>query len=904
MDEIQVDPKLFVTCRLCLEDLGQYQIVPSVQQQIKYCFDIDVEPFDGLPQLVCSKCKEILNRFHTIKTTFCEKQTDLRKKVIKKDEIFCIQPQQDTVSSSQQAPETVEPHLSTNPIINEPCTSKKKKSKRRRLFRHSSSSSDLESEQSFKSIKSQKKKSPRRRGKIPMPWEADYKKSISCKLCNTVWSSRKALAVHNRSHELLRAKYKNIFNRQCTVRLIKIDNRPNLTGLNTVVVHSSNKIIEPGNSPYFSTIYSKEDEPASTSDFRNNDVHNEDENKCSSQESSDSEERIAYNPIQRKRRIMSRSSNETVVIESNTNKVLSDEEDSKSAICNSIHKPLLNEQCINIVDSSDSESNQGNMEKSGKVKQPVEAKLNDYKIIQGIITMCVNSCLNKKNESSEADMLYMNVDQNKKRHNMSNESQLIHKVLSIGRKIINKQGFNCTGLLRYMEQKNLGIVWMAKPHPLLHSKDTNYIRILTRLCRDPILDDETAWIRASENTQKKPISLAAMKKSIKKALGNVTVTSDSTVTNIESNIATSMLANIETSQPEPVNDQANLDSLPAMLSYVDSKASTSDSKKLLNANPVANPKQLPKKLGLGNDSRSNKTIVQQTVVSQPPTNDDDNYCLPIITSTTSLATVPSKEQTQDVNQKTTVTSEDTNKIETPAAPRIKVKPVSELMSERTLDRMKEQSVNVSNSNMLVSQIENAWPHQHQMNVFVPNIATPMLVASPPLLLQMPTLNTEPAYQPVPGPITSQSNTKPEYVILDTNDFPNTRTESPIKYVMNLMQLHNIHLLDPNEPISLNFICLIRFKVVFKQDYQRDSPVILCLSLSCLKNTFCLQVRDRNQEIIDMTKISANWQWEILQTYRGDVSNKVLQNARKSGQETYDLTNKFFCLLKSIKCRKP
>lgn len=42
MDMIEVDPKLFVTCRLCLEDMGQYQIVPILQQQIKYCFDIDV----------------------------------------------------------------------------------------------------------------------------------------------------------------------------------------------------------------------------------------------------------------------------------------------------------------------------------------------------------------------------------------------------------------------------------------------------------------------------------------------------------------------------------------------------------------------------------------------------------------------------------------------------------------------------------------------------------------------------------------------------------------------------------------------------------------------------------------------------------------------------------------------
>lgn len=58
MDLIEVDPKVFVTCRLCLEDLGQFQIVPSVAVQIKYCFDIDVRfllllfVFDNVKEMV------------------------------------------------------------------------------------------------------------------------------------------------------------------------------------------------------------------------------------------------------------------------------------------------------------------------------------------------------------------------------------------------------------------------------------------------------------------------------------------------------------------------------------------------------------------------------------------------------------------------------------------------------------------------------------------------------------------------------------------------------------------------------------------------------------------------------------------------------------------------------------
>lgn len=42
MNMIEVDPKLFITCRLCVEETGVYQIVPEVQKKIKYCFDLDV----------------------------------------------------------------------------------------------------------------------------------------------------------------------------------------------------------------------------------------------------------------------------------------------------------------------------------------------------------------------------------------------------------------------------------------------------------------------------------------------------------------------------------------------------------------------------------------------------------------------------------------------------------------------------------------------------------------------------------------------------------------------------------------------------------------------------------------------------------------------------------------------
>lgn len=804
-------------------------------------------------------------------------------------DIFNIQPQQDTVSSSQQTSKTIEQHQLNEQIYDEPCTSTKKNSKRKKFILQSSSSSNDESEQSFQTSKTRKKKRSGQRPKSPMAWEAGYKKLICCKLCSSVWGNKRSFLNHSRMHELVRQKYKNILKRQCSVNLIKIDDEPNITGLSNVVVHSSAKIVESGKSDFY-TIYSKD--VANIDAKRSKSLQNEDKNKCFSQESSDGEEVNGFKPTNRKTRLISRSSNETVVLGSKSNKLISDEEDSKGTIQNTIDDPLNNNQCINIDDSSDSESEQDKVEKSKKAKQPIEAQSSDYKTIEGIISMCFSS-YHMKNESTEVDTSFMNVNQKKKAH-LNTESQLKHKVLSIGRKTINKQGFNCTGLLRYMEHKSLTIEWIPTAQSV-RSKDNNYIRILTKLRGDLNLDDDPGWVNISATPRPQPnavllnnsISIAAPTKSLSK----VPESNDSTA----GNVGTSMPPNIKTSQVEQIDYEAKLDEIPALLSYLDSKAGTSDSKKLLNANPVANPKQLPKKLGVGNESRHNKTVAQQSICQ---TTNDDNIFNPIITSTTSLAFIPSNEQVQDTNVKNSIASEEVGRTET-TVPRIKVKPVSELMSKRTLGIMKEQTTTNPNSNIFVSHL---WPHQIPANNFVPNIAPQMLVPSPPLqMLQMPTLTANAPYQPMTGQMTS--HTKKEYVILDTTDFPNTKTDSPIKYVKDLLQLHNIFLLDPNETVPSNFICLIKFKVVFKQDSQKDS-VVLCLSLSCFKNTFSFQVRDRNQEIIDMTKISANWQWEILQIYQGDVSNKVLQTARKFSQETYDLTYNFFCLLKAINFRKP
>ncbi|CAB3237217.1 unnamed protein product [Arctia plantaginis] len=887
MDMIEVDPKLFVTCRLCLKDLGQYQIVPIVQQQIKYCYDIDVEPFDGLPQLICMKCKEVLSNFFTVKKNLCDKQSDLRSRIPKKESaaILKIQPQQDTVSSSQQTSENIEEERSS-------------KQKIKRVI-----SSDSESSSTV--ISSKKKKNT---AKKPLTWDGSgFRKELVCTICNTKWPQLKSLLNHRRIHLKLKTTYPTIFNRKCSVSLKKVDEKANYTGMNNIVVHNNSKIIEYCNSLFYYVKYSKEqkelledssiDNESQNSSMKNVDIESTDTEQDIGRR--DTEQEIGRKVKRRKRRILSKSSNETVVIESNGNKVISDNEDSKLTVEET--KPLIaeiiNDQCINIDDSSDSDTVRNEIWSRYRLKPLLEAKLGDYKIIQGIITMCVNA-FHRKNESIE--------------RSMSTESQLRRKVLGIGRKIINRQGFNWTGLLKFMEHKNLGIIWVTKG--IHNGKDSNVIRIMTRLREDDTSDDNQGWVPVPTPD---PLPDIAPNKNPDTSLSSVT---EHPIDN-ELNIPTSLPTSMET----------------AVIYFNNS----SDPKnKLLNANPVANPKQLPRKLTSGTEFRINK--VMSDLSTSYHNNEDTELCMPIITSTTSLAVSNSTPTPTEPPQNDIVLPINTNP-EKPA-PRIKVKPVTELMSERTLNSLREQSAIVSTTNMLQNQSDqssivipqidptennmntglthientnivlspNVWVPQSVPNMFTSHVVRQIQSSSQPMqLVQISCvnpINVRPTltYQNIPmaiaPPPSNNVNSKDEFVLLNTVELPNTKTNSPFNYLKNLSRIHNLILIDPDETLSRDFICLIKFKVQFKQE-PIDEPVVLCLSLFCSQNKFCFTVRDRNQKDININKISPNWQWEIIKIFRGDLVDRLLQNAQKHSQETHEYTNKFLCLLKSINFQK-
>lgn len=794
----------------------------------------------------------------------------------------------------------------------------KTKGKNKRVI-HSSSSSDEEEAEKISPPRPKRKKALA--NKKVLKWDKDFKKELVCTVCNSHWQTKKAFLNHSHTHDALRAKYKNIFNKQCSVILVKIDGKPNVTGESNIVVFDKNKMIEFGDMD-FHTVYSRNPIIDENPLEKNNELKLSNESNLGQYKSDDDYE-IVTKRKSRSLRLFSRSSNDTVVLENCAKNEISDNDcDSRTASQCSDGRPVTNNDvCINI-DDSDSESNSGNVDSSKRVKLPMEAKIGDYKIIQGIISTCVNA-YQKKNEVADIDA-YINVMRNKT-DKVLVVSQLKHKLLSIGRKIINKQGFNCTGLLRFMEHKNLDVIWITKPFPVKPNKDTNYIRILTKLRENETSEDYGWKFVIDNNVHDDNMAIKQILTDTSSGIPSGTnliqdaCTPEKNPKPNESNpiepkpVAPKPTENV---QQNVMNKKTEIANTPAVL-YVNTNSNASNvPKKILNANPVANPKLLPKKSVQSND-RANKPLSATQPKSRNDTDAGASFSMPIITCTASLASSTTEEQNKQKEARR-ISAGGTDVVTT--APRIKVKPVSELMSERTLNSLRNE--NMINENILKENTASSttnitkvvagpivWPLQQPFNIFVPNMSSSPIMASQPV---QPVVANQPVQQvqTLCGSLPSPDANIPELlkdcprnkVMLDTVEFPNTTTESPFKYLKDLLQLHSLVLLNSRESLSPDFSCLIKFKVLFQKENSTDKPIVLCLLMFCFKNIFCLRVRDEHQREVDFAKLSANWQWEILQIYRGEVVTKILQNAQRVGNESYGYTTNFFCLLKSINCK--
>lgn len=621
-------------------------------------------------------------------------------------------------------------------------------------------------------------------------WKSECYKIYYCRLCMYKAKNRKYMEYHRGTHKQIKNKYGNILNQHCSVVLEKFDEKPNKTGSNDTVMLNDEKILL-GYKDYV-VLYT----PKRTK-------HTELDN--------DPESPIKTSYPRKRKRICSNSSGETVVIDNNTENMTRKKQNEKEKITN---------VCIQI--SSDEEQQDVQDGNELNISNRIRAQDCDHKTIENISSNCYSRYLKRIETTKKLPVLSSNM-----------ESQLNHKVLSIGRKVLNGNYFNCTGLLRFLEYKNLPMKW----NPLrVASRDTN---IVVRTSLKSNLDEtspDTNWSYITKT-----------RSGVDTCIKQTEMTNNPDILAKNPSLRSLLICN----SPIPLNTKIQQNALEI-------KA------KILNSNPVANPKQMP--------SKPNRT--------------SDSNQLPVITSTISLSL--SVDKKDEENNCSMVFNEET------IYPRIKVKPASELMSPTALNKLaiEKAPYGYVSGDKAISLIT-------EKNTSIYNEVAEEVVQEGDTALQSADNNLP----QVSSDISNYQSTvlDDKYVILDTVLLPNTKTKSPFHYFKNLLQCHGLIFKFEEEVIMEHYFCLIKFKVSFKQD--TTEPVIFGMQLYYYNKAFCIKVKDKNQSEIAVTSLSADWQWEIMKTFKGDVLKKLLINAQKVSREAHSDTHCFMSLLSSIHMKK-
>lgn len=670
-------------------------------------------------------------------------------------------------------------------------------------------------------------------------FKGTYKGCYFCKICTKRYERHTAIKRHVKSHKKLLKEHKDVFQEYCTVHLNQVDNKKNFTGKSNMVVYNTDKIItSKGNSQYH-FLYLKKDLAKATRPETNR------SGKASNKRpgiSLDSEEEIVKSKKRKTLRLSSDSSTktadpeDTVIDITEEARVKSDTHVVKTNYVNgsnaSMKKKIATENTTKLS------------------AREAKSKIARYKALQNIVNICYKRQISKPQAKNETKPPV-------------SESSLKRKALSVGRKVINKQGFECTGLLRYMEHKNLDISWQPTTHSN-KKKNSNFVRIMTKLkSRKDLKNDDSSDSSWKDLTKVRFVD-------------NPLIDVDEINTKeMDPPNTTPHDGEKSTLQPQVIKEEDQIDNL--LTNNCDDINSTN---KLLNKTPVPNPKQLPKKIISDMNPTTKTSDMPVNITENGQTGNADvtesNSCMPTITSTCSLSTVEKDKDSDPV-------------IEKPA-PRIKVKPPSELMSESVLNRQRKT--------------QDIWPFNERYAALRYHI--PKTTAHTSASLYQTQAKNQPNFDslvPSPSNTTGNSNSGTqsslEYVKLHCLEFPNEKTQYPFLYFKRVLQCHGFELLEINEALPPYYTRLIKYKLLLKQNTLR--PLGVWLSLFCSNNSFCFAFKDTNSKTFNPNQLPAFWQWELLKMYAGAVADKILQNALKISKEVHYYTNKFLCLLKSIKC---
>lgn len=729
-------------------------------------------------------------------------------------------------------------------------------------------------------------------------WRKNYSKQFVCKFCSLSLRHKTNIILHGEKCTLMK-KYSNML-KWCWVNLQNFYFKPNLTDSKENVVWEKNKIINSKNPNYY-ILYSLKTPRKSVS------------------ESSD--ENFTSNKKKRKRqRLMSVSSNETLVIDGNSNK-----ENSKN---NCTGESDI--ECVTLDDSDTASTLSTLITKHDNSEINAENVKNqaNEKMINNIVSICYNKYLKR-----------LNVNKNVKNYG-NHDSFLQRKLLSMGRKIIHKEGFNPTGLLRYMEQKDLDVVWIEKTETNVSVRTT-----FKENKGDELADIWKSLNNIGNNDKNKDFidnfeklsTSEADSTNINLVFTNEVNTQDGqNVTSggivLQQNVlfpsdndssplifSSHNFKNIKSPTGTYSKNNENLlrcmydkkieNNILYLRAPKESENNTM-SHKILNASPVPNPKKLSARnlqeclpAVDTTDPYNDDEILRDKEVPASVTSEKESLHMPIITSTVSLAPNFNNQITSNQEQCPSSSETDTApKVPEQTLPRIKVKPVSELMGE------------VPTHPKGIPTMASVWAGNlnENQNVYLQNILPNIQLQSVPLYMSMvQPVNSVSAYPQIQavqlnniiqGSSQSVQRSRQEvdnreYILMHTVELPQKKTHSPLQYVKDLLNIHKFELLNNAEASTLSMTCIVKFKLVFEQGDK--APVTLCVLLLCDKNTFCIQAKDVNSKLLDVNNFSAYWQWEILKGFRGDVVQVMLQNAKKSSQEMFDRIKYFVSLLSTI-----
>lgn len=872
--DIEIDPDLFIKCRLCIEENGSFRIHQSLQDQIKFCFDITVQDFDYLSKLLCKKCRTILGEFVAVKKKFIANQTILLDKLkSRENQRGCNDT--NTGSSIEQVNKEKAEKAAIDKIRGAQEIKKRKTriNKRVSLFNPSSSedeefSSRSASRRSKRKISSSSESSCEREVepvaqetiKVDEPkqlltWDQSYQKYYVCRFCDYKNYTEEGIIMHGKIHSKLMQSCVVSLQKHCTIEMEKIDDRPNVTGDLGNVVLSHDKIVSGVHNICYYVKYILPEQSYETKRVSTL-------KRIVYDSSEDDTVRKYRNTKNKKIRLQSRSSsNETVVLEGSRSRSQTSDKDRNTN--DKVKKgnkksDSLDIECIDIVDTSSNDSND-------QVKPNHKTKDNELKIIHDVTADCFKkylaSCVNiPQNESGNKNL----------------DEMLHRKLLSVGRKLMPtnvSRGLPTPGLLKYLQYKNVNINWIP-------ACKQNFCRIITEIAPQKSNTNLKGWYAVKGNIdfevreKNSEDHLLDQVQEKQNDLDKIVENNEQEINiseQVTNNEAETVIKDTSTEiYSTPVIPVAEPFVVPAVLHQI-IDTDIEQGNKLLNANPVANPKQLPKKntfmphyemkktVDTNNPPKAAESVKDSLLLvdqNQPP-----ELSMPIITSTTSLAQEPVKQNGMGISNKPEALPSERNEM-SKNTPRIKCKPVSELMPQSRSILKTPQHVqkvaSVSQLPHLVSIISKTAPKPAQDVFFTP--------------------------------------TDKGQITMNSVDLPNSSSISPIEYFKTVLKMHGLELISQvNYKLTHDFISLVKFKL---ECSLLERTVVICLSLFAHESTFCLKLRNSAEEM-DLDLLPAHWQMKILQAYRGEVSQKILQFSKTLNERLHNNAKQFVLLLENI-----